>query len=276
MRQTMGDRLRMVYIGDEGHELFTSHAWRKLFEIRALLVQEFILEFFSTYRMSDTEKGLDVADTLCFQLGGVRRRMTWRWFVLVLGLHTDEEIAEVGFGAYCLGSERVIPDKGDLRDYWIEISSDRDFLGPTPSYVFIQDPVRRLCHRMISCSIFGRGRHLRSTCLGMLRGERVELGCLGGHFIGCLASHFRLVNDQGLRGLLVVTYELSLIDLHERGRLNIYVRVGDTWSWVTPGPESAGTLATTTCPQDYATEDFQAQGGGTGAVTVHYEAARRC
>ncbi|GJU79458.1 hypothetical protein Tco_1281823 [Tanacetum coccineum] len=29
-------------------------------------------------RMSDTEIGLDVADTLCFQLGGVRRRMTRR------------------------------------------------------------------------------------------------------------------------------------------------------------------------------------------------------
>ncbi|GJU98847.1 putative reverse transcriptase domain-containing protein, partial [Tanacetum coccineum] len=32
----------------------------------------------STCRMSDTEMGLYVADTLCFQLGGVRRRMTWR------------------------------------------------------------------------------------------------------------------------------------------------------------------------------------------------------
>ncbi|GKF55401.1 hypothetical protein Tco_0165741, partial [Tanacetum coccineum] len=30
----------------------------------------------SSVRMSDTEMGLDVADTLCFQLGGVRRRMT--------------------------------------------------------------------------------------------------------------------------------------------------------------------------------------------------------
>ncbi|GKD69092.1 hypothetical protein Tco_1323182 [Tanacetum coccineum] len=29
-------------------------------------------------RMSDTEMGLDVTDTLCFQLGGVRKRMTWR------------------------------------------------------------------------------------------------------------------------------------------------------------------------------------------------------
>ncbi|GJX50273.1 hypothetical protein Tco_0277118 [Tanacetum coccineum] len=111
-----------------------------------------------TYGMSDTEMGLDVDDTLCFQLGGVRRRMTWRQFILALGLHSEEEMAEVDFGAYWQGSERVIPDKGDIRDYWIEISSGGDFLGPTPFYVFIQDPVRRLCHRMIACSISGRGQ----------------------------------------------------------------------------------------------------------------------
>ncbi|GKD52102.1 hypothetical protein Tco_1281078, partial [Tanacetum coccineum] len=114
---------------DKGQELFTSHAWRRLFEIRAPLVKEFILEFLSTCRMSDMEMGLDVADTLCFQLG------------------------EAGFRAYWQGSERVIPDKGDLRDYWMEISFDRDFLGPAPSYVFIQDLMKRLCHKMIAYSI---------------------------------------------------------------------------------------------------------------------------
>ncbi|GKD04643.1 hypothetical protein Tco_1179617, partial [Tanacetum coccineum] len=54
---------------------------RRLFEIRAPLVQEFILEFFSTYR---------------------------------IGLHTTKEMAEDGFRAYWLGSERVIPNEGDL------------------------------------------------------------------------------------------------------------------------------------------------------------------
>ncbi|GKG51356.1 hypothetical protein Tco_0541740, partial [Tanacetum coccineum] len=40
-----------------------------------------------------------------------------------------------------------------------------------------------------------------------------------------------------LRGLSVVACELPLIDLHELGRLNICLRVGDTWAWVAPGPE---------------------------------------
>ncbi|GKD84981.1 hypothetical protein Tco_1356135 [Tanacetum coccineum] len=53
IRQTLGDRLSMVYIGDEGQDLFTSHVWRRLFEIRAPLVQEFILKFLSTCRSCD-------------------------------------------------------------------------------------------------------------------------------------------------------------------------------------------------------------------------------
>ncbi|GKC82431.1 hypothetical protein Tco_1138148 [Tanacetum coccineum] len=44
-------------------------------------------------RMSDAEMGLYVVDTLCFQLGGARRRMTWRQFILTLGLHTSKEMA---------------------------------------------------------------------------------------------------------------------------------------------------------------------------------------
>ncbi|GKD43738.1 hypothetical protein Tco_1268383 [Tanacetum coccineum] len=69
-RQTLAGRLRMVYTWDEGQELFTSHAWRRLFKIRAPL------------------------------LGGVRRKMTWRQFIMALGLHNIEEMAEDGFGAY--------------------------------------------------------------------------------------------------------------------------------------------------------------------------------
>ncbi|GKC94325.1 hypothetical protein Tco_1159767, partial [Tanacetum coccineum] len=159
MRQTLGDRLSMIYTGDDRQALFTSHAWRRLFEIRGPLVREFIVEFLSTCRMSDMEMGLD-------------------------------------------GSERVIPEKRDLRDYKIEISSDRDFLGPASFYVFIRDPVRRLCHRMIDCSISSRGpapkKYLFRHAEGRKSGARLSVG----YFIGRLAA-LGLVSDQGLRGLLV-------------------------------------------------------------------------
>ncbi|GKF48117.1 hypothetical protein Tco_0141368, partial [Tanacetum coccineum] len=105
---------------------------------------EFILEFFSTCRIRD-KMGLDVAGTLCFQMGGSRHSMMWRQFILALGLHTAEEMAKDKFGAYWLGSERLIPDKGDLSDYWVKISSGRDFLRGAPSYTYIRDLVQRLC-----------------------------------------------------------------------------------------------------------------------------------
>ncbi|GKB35221.1 retrotransposon protein, putative, ty1-copia subclass [Tanacetum coccineum] len=175
------------------------------------------------------EMGLDVAGTLCFQLGGARRSMTWRQFILALGLHTAEEMAEDGFGAYWLGSERVIPSKGDLSDYWVEISSSRDFLRGAPLYTYIRDPVRRLCHRLISYNNSGRGQepekvtvidlfYLRSMDRGVanvpyllaqylfrhIDGRKSGARLSGGHFIRRLAHHFGMVSDDGLRGLSVV------------------------------------------------------------------------
>ncbi|GJS92606.1 hypothetical protein Tco_0799574 [Tanacetum coccineum] len=161
-----GDRLTMVYTRHDRQAFFTSHAWRRLFE-----------------------------------LGRARCRMTWRQFILALGLHTKEEMAEAGFVAYWSG-----------------------------------------------------GRHLRRHAEG--RKSRARLS--GGHFIGRLVAHFRLVSDQGLRGLSVVASELPLIDLHELGRLNICLRFGDTWAWVASGPErqQAGALGAT---EDAPTADEGAQ-----------------
>ncbi|GJS17626.1 hypothetical protein Tco_0412098 [Tanacetum coccineum] len=173
------------------------------------------------------------------ELGGVRKSTMWRQFILALGLHTEQEIAEDGFRDYWAGSDRLIPDKGDIKDYWIEIYSDRDFLGAAPSYVRIRDPVRRLCHRIIAYSISDRGQapeKVTGVYLFYLQGRNSKVRLSGRHFIGHLAMYFGLVSDEGLRGLQVVAPELPLIDLHEIGRLHIYARYGDTWTWVVEGP----------------------------------------
>ncbi|GJX34381.1 hypothetical protein Tco_0245938, partial [Tanacetum coccineum] len=83
-------------------------------------------------RISDTVLDLYTADTLCFQLGGLRRQMSL--------------------------SLREIASKADLHDYWYMIVSDGDFLGPVPSYTSIRDPLRRLCHRLIAFNISRRGQ----------------------------------------------------------------------------------------------------------------------
>ncbi|GKC94188.1 hypothetical protein Tco_1159630, partial [Tanacetum coccineum] len=140
MRQDLAERMRMVYTRDDGQK------------------------FLSTCRIED-EMWLDVAGTLCFLLGGGRHSMTWRQFILALGLHTVEEMVEDGFGAYWLGSERVIPDNGDLRG----------------------------------------DRHLKRHAEGRKSGAMLS----GGYFIGRLAHHFGLVNDDGLRGLSVVAHNIE-------------------------------------------------------------------
>ncbi|GKB37873.1 hypothetical protein Tco_0882815, partial [Tanacetum coccineum] len=233
MRHDLAERFRMVYTEDDGQEVFESHAWRRLFEIRAPLVHEILLKFFSTCRIG-SEMGLDVADTLCFQLGGARRSMTWRQFIPALGLHTAKEMAEGGFKAYRSAS----------------------------SYTYIRDPIQKLCHRLISYSISGRGQapekvtainlfylrsmdqraanvlYLLAQCLFIhAEGRKSGARLSGGHFIGHLADHFGLASDDGLRGLSVVTRELSLIDMGELVKLNICMEVGYDWAWVAQGAE---------------------------------------
>ncbi|GJU29797.1 zinc finger, CCHC-type containing protein [Tanacetum coccineum] len=74
-----------------------------------------------------------------FQLGGAKRRLSWRQFILALGLHTGEEMESLDFARYWSESERMIPRKGDLHDYWRDISTNGDFLEPPPSYTLIRD-----------------------------------------------------------------------------------------------------------------------------------------
>ncbi|GJS73134.1 hypothetical protein Tco_0705975 [Tanacetum coccineum] len=268
MRQTLADRMSMVYTGDDGQTLFTSYTRRRLFVIKGPLVREFMLEFFSTYRTSDTEMRLDAADTLCFQLGGARRRMTWRQFILALGLHTAEEMAEIWFGAY--------------------------WSGAAPSYVHIRDPVRRLCHMMMTCSISGRGHGAEKVTdvdLFYLRtmdhetanvpyllahylfrhaeGRKSGARLSGGHFIGRLTAHFSLVSDEGMRGLSIIARELLGIDLHELARLNIRSRFGDTWAWVAPCPERQQAAA---AGAPRATEDAPVVDEGAQAVPAPIQA----
>ncbi|GJW30843.1 hypothetical protein Tco_0047718 [Tanacetum coccineum] len=124
-------RLEMIW----GRPVNRYIPWRRLFEVMGPLVREFILEFLSTCKMSDTEMGLDVADTLMF-------------FTLELGER--------------LGGK---------------ISVDRDFLGPALSYVHIRDPMRRLCHRMIVCSISGRGQGAEKvTGVGLFYFQTMDRG----------------------------------------------------------------------------------------------------
>ncbi|GJU88080.1 hypothetical protein Tco_1300503 [Tanacetum coccineum] len=133
------------------------------------LLRRELVEF---YRFGEAILDLDMPGALQFQLGGARRRMSWREFILALGLYIAEEMQTVGF----------------------------DFLGTTSSYTLIRDPILRLCHRLIACSIAKRIQALE-------------------------------------KGLAVIAPKLPVIDMGELVRLQIYEHIDDTWAWVALGPE---------------------------------------
>ncbi|GKF94424.1 hypothetical protein Tco_0284124 [Tanacetum coccineum] len=92
-------------------------------------------------------------------------------------------------------------------------------------------------------------------------GRKSRARMLGGHFIGRLTMHFRLVSDEGLRGMQVVTRELPLIDLHELGRLNICTSRGGC-SKDSSTSTSTSTTYTRSTALYYVTEDRAGRGGG--------------
>ncbi|GJV82910.1 hypothetical protein Tco_1522808, partial [Tanacetum coccineum] len=75
MDEGLSGRMLMEYRDAQAQSIFTSRAWRRLFEIRGSLVYELILEFFSTFRFGEAVLDLDAAGALQFQLGGVRHRV---------------------------------------------------------------------------------------------------------------------------------------------------------------------------------------------------------
>ncbi|GJX68545.1 hypothetical protein Tco_0304272 [Tanacetum coccineum] len=134
MAEGLSGRMLMEHRDAQGQSVFTSRAWRRLLDIRGPLVHELILGFFSIFKFGEAVLDLDTAGALQFKLGEARCRLSWRQFILALGLHTAEEMETIG------------------------ISSAGDFLSTNPSYTSIRDPILRLCHRLIACNIARRSQ----------------------------------------------------------------------------------------------------------------------
>ncbi|GKA11511.1 hypothetical protein Tco_0691057 [Tanacetum coccineum] len=163
---------------------------------------------------------------------------------------------------YWSESERMIPVKEDLHDYWKDILTTGDFLGSPPSYTLIKDLILRLCHRMMAHSIAGRSQvikkvtvtdlfYFRRMDVGLVNvpyllarylrlfatGRKIGAHIFSGQFVARLAEHFGLLTAEILGGLTVIAPELPIIDMAELMRLQICVQLDDTWAWVAMRPE---------------------------------------
>ncbi|GJW36120.1 hypothetical protein Tco_0059040 [Tanacetum coccineum] len=92
------------------------------------------------------------------------------------------------------------------------ISSAGDFLSITPSYTLIRDPILRLCHKLITCSIVRRSQAPKKVvCSWRKSGDLISRG----QFIARLAKHFGLLTEERLWGLTVIAPTLPVIDMAE-------------------------------------------------------------
>ncbi|GJR38479.1 hypothetical protein Tco_1214163 [Tanacetum coccineum] len=147
MVEGLSDRMLMEHMDAQGYSVFTSRAWR---------FGEAVLD-------------LDTARALQFQLGGVRRHMSWREFIL-------------------------------------GVSSEGDFLGTAPSYTAIRDMMLRLCHRGIDVGPVNVP-YLLARYLRIFASERKLWAMIsGGQFVARLAEHFGLLTEQRLYGLTMIAW----------------------------------------------------------------------
>ncbi|GJY04573.1 hypothetical protein Tco_0370513 [Tanacetum coccineum] len=76
MAEGLSGRMLMEHRDEVSVNVFTSRAWRRMFDIRGPLVHELILEFFGTFRFGQAILDLDTPGTLQFQFGRARKRMS--------------------------------------------------------------------------------------------------------------------------------------------------------------------------------------------------------
>ncbi|GJX59770.1 putative reverse transcriptase domain-containing protein [Tanacetum coccineum] len=93
MRQDLAERLRMVYTGDDGQEVFVSHSWRRLFEI-STIAHEYVTEPKTLSKSRAELRRENVNKDGVKMKEGKRPRC--------------KEIDEVGLGAVLMQNEKVI------------------------------------------------------------------------------------------------------------------------------------------------------------------------
>ncbi|GKB31190.1 hypothetical protein Tco_0870591 [Tanacetum coccineum] len=161
-----------------------------------LMAEELSGRMLMEHRFGEAVLDLDTVGALQFQLGGVRRRMSWREFILGMGLHAVEEIESFRFGAYWAESAR----QGGS-----ECLLERDFIcwrfpwhNPGVDVGSVNIP-------------YLLARYLRLFASGRKQGAMIS----GGQFVARLAKHFGLLTKERLEGLTVIVRDLLEIDMDE-------------------------------------------------------------
>nr|GEW27304.1 transcription factor MYB44-like [Tanacetum cinerariifolium] len=176
------------------YRTFTSQAWKRLFRIQEPVIREYVLEFLSSFKFRDHVVELDIFDIMVFQLGGVKRSMTMRQFILALGLYTAEEMNNILFELFHDACIRNRPNDYNPATYCIGITTHNHYdIRRSPSYTSIKNPIRRLVHRSMMA---------------------------GAHLIGRTARYYGLMIRAYLR-VVTLGQETTLLDIEKLVELGI-------------------------------------------------------
>ncbi|GJW87184.1 hypothetical protein Tco_0162524 [Tanacetum coccineum] len=107
-----------VYEAGSQEEIFSSEAWRRVFDINDLIYTELCHEFYSTYKFDEVcaDNELRRKKVIKFQLCGRAHSLTLLEFARRLGLYHSDEVNEEGFDVYFLGGLRS-DENFNARDY---------------------------------------------------------------------------------------------------------------------------------------------------------------
>ncbi|PWA71303.1 retrotransposon Orf1 [Artemisia annua] len=136
---------------------FTCSAWMTIFTIDEPVIQEYVWESLGSV---DFEEEITSMTEKClfFQLGGVKREMTMRQFILAMGLYSRRTLDSAIFQDYHNICLRERPHNYNPLAYYQQISSLAGYESRSPpSYKTIMDPIHRLVHRLLVVSV--RARH---------------------------------------------------------------------------------------------------------------------
>ncbi|GJZ70967.1 hypothetical protein Tco_0634818 [Tanacetum coccineum] len=210
-----------VYEIGEQHEIFTSEAWKRLFDINKRIYPELCHEFCSTYAFDEVcvDDELRTKKEIKFRFGDSGHTLTLLEFARRLGLYHDDEVNDEGFEVYFQGGLRS-GENFNARDYWLSISSEEELHLSRSLALTIRRPILRVLPKMITYGVCqrttGYDKMQRNKLLLMSRIiKRMEL--MTDEVLNSLSAptYYRARDSTTLRELIGLNGRMGNMDIHQ-------------------------------------------------------------
>ncbi|GKB35940.1 hypothetical protein Tco_0880882 [Tanacetum coccineum] len=146
-----------VYEPGSHEELFSSEAWRRVFDINKPIYAELCHEFYSTYEFDDVcaDNELRTKQVIKFRLCGHAHSLTLLEFARRLGLYHSDEVNEEGFDVYFQGGLRG-DENFNAMDYLLSFSTTEELHLSRSLSSTIRSPILRMLQKMITYGLCQR------------------------------------------------------------------------------------------------------------------------